>query len=92
MFMTIYYIHLLFVRSGYQLFSTELLKQLEDIPVNNRMSEIGMRWKVLSEDDRRMYNNQRQKLKVNYEAELASFSKVNKKYKYLIISLDFYIN
>ncbi|XP_066269409.1 nucleolar transcription factor 1-like [Branchiostoma lanceolatum] len=56
--------------SGYQLLSMELLGKLTDLDHRERMSEIGRRWKAMSDKERAAYNQRSQERMQQYHRDL----------------------
>ncbi|XP_078584542.1 nucleolar transcription factor 1-like isoform X2 [Branchiostoma floridae x Branchiostoma japonicum] len=59
--------------SGYQLLSMELLGKLTDLDHRERMSEIGRRWKAMSDKERAAYNQRSQERMQQYHRDLHSW-------------------
>ena len=66
-----------FYRSGYQLFSSELLGKMTNIKSNERMGEIAKQWKALSDKKRMNYTNKRLALVAEYTTAVEKFKEVN---------------
>ena len=66
-----------FCRSGYQLFSTEMLVKLTAIHSQQRMAVISEKWKAMTEAQRNSYKAKREKLWTKYYADLKKFKAVS---------------
>ncbi|UXI23310.1 myostatin [Sarcoptes scabiei] len=62
-------------RSGYTLFSKEMLKNMSDIETNERMVKIAKIWKELPESERNRYNDEATKLGAQYLQDLNDYLK-----------------
>lgn len=65
-------------RSGYQMFSQELLTngELNHFSLKERMVEIGKRWQKLSQSQKDKYKKLVEEQQVEYKAELEAWVKV----------------
>ena len=68
-------------RSGYALFSTEMLVKLNEVPSNERMSVISQKWKTMTEKEKLDYKKMKDKLGKQYTRELAKFKAVSINHK-----------
>ncbi|EEC15746.1 high mobility group protein, putative, partial [Ixodes scapularis] len=62
-----------FCRSGYGVFSTEMLSQLVDVDPKHRMAEIAKRWNVMSDAEKETYKRKVQDQQRKYAKELSRF-------------------
>lgn len=67
-------------RSGYQMFSQELLTngELNHFSLKERMVEIGKRWQKLSQSQKDKYKKLVEEQQVEYKAELEAWVKVTR--------------